>query len=326
MSKPRSINIFLLDGDPNGIRVAQLSMSTIQAIAFRRNQLGKVRRTFPEIVRPGVSILLGQDGENADRWAAYIGESEAVGDRLNFHGSSEKGRNDKGFWAEIIVLVSKDENLTKSHARYVEARLVSKADRNPRWNLANTQRATEAGKLPLPDRSAMDEFVDQAVTLVGTLGCDLFRAMRGSLPSEIPCAPIVSPAPAEAVFSYSGKGFAAEMVVDNSGELVVKRGSHARIRTTQSIPRRTALLRNTLIEKDILRENDGALIFSSDYTFPSVSSAAAVVYGGSANGRILWRLPDGRTYDDWEADETVDSSRNDPGANVSFGTPEPDPA
>ena len=33
--KPRSINIFLLDGDPNGIRVAQISMSTIQAIAFR---------------------------------------------------------------------------------------------------------------------------------------------------------------------------------------------------------------------------------------------------------------------------------------------------
>ena len=40
--KPRSINIFLLDGDPIGIRVAQVSMSTIQAIAFRRNQLRRV--------------------------------------------------------------------------------------------------------------------------------------------------------------------------------------------------------------------------------------------------------------------------------------------
>ena len=34
MTKPRSINIFLLDGDPNGIRVAQISMSTIQADHF----------------------------------------------------------------------------------------------------------------------------------------------------------------------------------------------------------------------------------------------------------------------------------------------------
>lgn len=76
MSKPRSINILLLEGDPNGIRVAQISVSTIQAIAFRRNQLGKVRRTFPEIVGPGVYTLLGQGEENADRLVAYIGESE----------------------------------------------------------------------------------------------------------------------------------------------------------------------------------------------------------------------------------------------------------
>jgi hypothetical protein len=54
--KPRSINIFLLDGDPNGIKVAQIAMSTIQAIAFRRNQLRRVRDTFPEIERPGVYI------------------------------------------------------------------------------------------------------------------------------------------------------------------------------------------------------------------------------------------------------------------------------
>ena len=35
--KPRSINIFLLDGDPNGIRFAQIMMSTIQAITSRES-------------------------------------------------------------------------------------------------------------------------------------------------------------------------------------------------------------------------------------------------------------------------------------------------
>lgn len=82
MTKPRSINIFLLDGDPNGIRVAQIMMSTIQAIAFRRNKLGEVRKTFPEIERPGVYILIGEDESEPDRQLAYIGESEGVGDRL----------------------------------------------------------------------------------------------------------------------------------------------------------------------------------------------------------------------------------------------------
>jgi len=66
MSKPRSINIFLLDGDPNGIRVAQISMSTIQAIAFRRNQLRRVLDAFKEIERPGVYILIGADETVSD--------------------------------------------------------------------------------------------------------------------------------------------------------------------------------------------------------------------------------------------------------------------
>lgn len=78
LTKPRSINIFLLDGDPNGIRVAQIMMSTIQAIAFRRNKLGEVRKTFPEIERPGVYILIGEDENEPDRQLAYIGESEAI--------------------------------------------------------------------------------------------------------------------------------------------------------------------------------------------------------------------------------------------------------
>jgi hypothetical protein len=141
--KPRSINIFLLEGDPNGIRVAQISMSTIQAIAFRRNQLRKVRDAFSEIDRPGVYILLGAGDGDQGELIAYIGESESVGARLSFHNSNRTGADTKGFWTETIVLISKDENLTKSHARYVEARLISEATRNPRWSLPNMQRPSE---------------------------------------------------------------------------------------------------------------------------------------------------------------------------------------
>jgi hypothetical protein len=122
--KPRSINIFLLDGDPNGIRVAQISMSTTQAIAFRRNQLKRARESFPEMERPGVYILVGPDEHKHDGHLAYIGESEGIGARLAYHNSNETGRDAKGFWTDTVVLISKDENLTKSHARYVEACLV----------------------------------------------------------------------------------------------------------------------------------------------------------------------------------------------------------
>lgn len=64
-------------------------------------------------------------------------------------------------------------------------------------------------------------------------------------------------------------------------------------------------LRNTLIEKGVLLEEGDFLIFTSDYSFTSASAAAANVIGASANGRILWKLPDGRTYADWETSQDV---------------------
>lgn len=302
--KPRSINIFLLDGDPNGIRVAQISMSTIQAIAFRRNQLRRVREAFPEIERPGVYILIGSDDNQADQQLAYIGESEGIGGRLSTHNSNESGRDAKGFWTDTVVLISKDENLTKSLARYVEACLIRSAGSNPRWTLPNTRMpSNDAGKLPLPDRAAMDEFVDQTKTLVGALGWDVFREMRGRAPQMIPLEQdMLQPEPiASAKFFFRGEGFSAEMVVGPSGDFIVQAGSKARLRTTSTIPRGTTTLRSTLLEKGVLREDGKFLLFTSNFSFSSVSAAAAAVIGASANGRILWKLPDGSTYADWES-------------------------
>lgn len=311
MSKPRSINIFLLDGDPNGIRVAQISMSTIQAIAFRRNQLRRVREAFPEIERPGVYILIGADEDAQDRQLAYIGESESVGARLSYHNSNEAGRDAKGFWTDTVVLISKDENLTKSHARYVEACLIRGVVSNPRWTLPNTRTPSDdAGKLPLPDRAAMDEFVDQTKTLVGALGWDLFREVRGRAPEQTAGRELPKTDPEESPrFFFRGDGFAAEMEIGPSGDFVVTAGSKARVRTTRTIPRGTVALRNTLVEKGVLREEGDFLVFTSPYSFASASAAAAAVIGASANGRILWKLPDGRTYADWEANQdTAESS------------------
>lgn len=291
-----SINIFLLDGDPNGIRVAQISMSTIQAIAFRKLQMRQVRTTFPELARPGVYILLGFDETQPDRLLAYIGQSECVAARLQVHAGNDRAGDSKTFWLETIAMVSKDENLTTTHARYVEARLIGDACRNPRWKLQNTQMPGEEGMLPLQERHAMEEFIDQTKTLVGALGCDLFKVIVSPARPTDTAAPLLD----SFVFEFKGAGFVAHMMVTASGEIVVTNGSRARLRSTPTVPKHTAALRANLLASGILSAQQDALVFSKDYMFPSVSSAAAAVYGGSANGRISWRLPDGRTYADWE--------------------------
>lgn len=304
--KPRSINIFLLDGDPNGIRVAQIMMSTIQAIAFRRSKLGQVRKTFPEIERPGVYILIGDDEAEPDRQTGYIGESESIGERLATHNSNRSGRDSKDFWTDTVVLISKDDNLTKSHARYIEACLIRGTGNNPRWALPNAKRPSgDAGKLPLSDRAAMDEFVDQTKTLVGALGWDLFREMRGR-PDEAVQTEQTRPSGdplADPKFFFRGQGFSAEMKLSVSGEFLVQAGSRARLKTTSTIPRGTVALRKTLVDSGVVRQDGDCLVFTSNYSFSSASAAAAAVIGASANGRILWKLPDGSTYADWEASQ-----------------------
>ena len=89
-------------------------------------------RCAETVERPGVYILLGADDVPTDQREAYIGESEGVHGRIAYHASPNGG---KSFWEDAIVLVSKDENLTKSHARYVESRLIPDALSNPRWSL-----------------------------------------------------------------------------------------------------------------------------------------------------------------------------------------------
>jgi hypothetical protein len=104
-------------------------------------------------------------------------------------------------------------------------------------------------------------------------------------------------------FFFRGEGFAAEMEIGPSGDFVVVAGSKARVRTTRTIPRGTITLRNTLVEKGVLQQEGDFLVFTSAYSFTSASAAAATVIGASANGRILWKLSDGRSYADWEANQ-----------------------
>ena len=94
------------------------------------------------------------------------------------------------------------------------------------------------------------------------------------------------------------------MAITPSGELVVQKGSICRIKTN-TIPEGITALRTDLQAKGILVAKDGALSFSADYMFPSVSTAAATVMGASINGRSAWKLADGRTFAEWENSQNV---------------------
>lgn len=306
-SKARSINIFLLDGDPDGIRMAQITMSTIQAVAFRRSQFSRAHKEFKEITRPGVYLLLGSNPDDPDSKMAYIGESEDVAKRLKFHNTNEKTKDKLDFWTDTIALISKDENLTKSHARYVEALLIGRASENKRWKLINDQKPSEVGKLPKPDQAAMDEFIDQSKMLTGALGWDLFKSITSQSAGEPSAAGSTEPnLAASPSFCFTGSGFSATATVSRTtGEWIIKKDSKAHLTEKPAIPKGASKARNQLRTDQILVSTTDGFVFTADCKFTSPSTAAAVICGYRINGRNAWKLDNGKTYAEWEAEQNA---------------------
>jgi hypothetical protein len=145
MNPSATIKLFLPQGDPKRVRTAEISNWSGKAIAGPRTDLDLLV-SRPELANPGVYVLLGSDPESGDP-AAYVGEAEAVAERLKQHKAKE-------FWTSAVAFVSKDENLTKAHIRYLEGRLIEESARVGRYKLTNA--AASGSKLPESDLHDME--------------------------------------------------------------------------------------------------------------------------------------------------------------------------
>lgn len=92
-------------------------------------------------------------------------------------------------------------------------------------------------------------------------------------------------------YILAGRGGNAKGYPLTGDEFVVQKGSLISNDVTDSFQQGYLGLRNKLIEDGVIVDG----IFVEDYAFSSVSAAAAVVLGRSANGRKEWTKLDGRT-------------------------------
>jgi hypothetical protein len=89
--------------------------------------------TREEVSRTGVYVLAGPDPENPTQDMIYAGEGYNVFKRITAH---DKAR-DKEFWTRCVAVISNDLNLTKSHVRYLESRIIEKGHASGRARLSN---------------------------------------------------------------------------------------------------------------------------------------------------------------------------------------------
>src|SRR5450759_65247 len=157
-----TIKLFLPRGDAKSLRTAEIMNWTGFAIAAPRTELDDLLQR-EELDKSGIYILSGTDPLSGLP-RAYIGEAEVIRERLKQHKTKE-------FWISAIVFVSKDENLTKAHVRYLESRLLAEAGQVGRFTLEQNQAG--GSKLPEWDREDMEVFLARIRQLLPVLGSDI---------------------------------------------------------------------------------------------------------------------------------------------------------
>ncbi len=275
--KPFTLRLFFPDGDPYSIKVAKLGNWSGVGVMFPRALLGEARKR-PELGRPGVYLLLGEDEDGFPE--LYIGEADDVGKRIAQH---DQG---KDFWTHAVVFTaSEDEGLDKAQTRYLEARLIELAKSRGQAKIKN-QNQGSLPPLSEMDRADAEQFLENLLLCLPPLGVSFLG----------PKSP-KKQAGAQR-FYLSSKGVHAEAELTAEG-FVVKKGSQAVL--TQSYQR----LRQRLVEAGILKIERDYYVFTRDYVFSSPSAAAAAIRGGATQGTTYWKTKDGTTFKEWLASSSA---------------------
>lgn len=286
----KNIRIFLEDGTIDGVLSAEIINWTGKVSVFPRGKLSELDKTDYE--KSGVYFLL-----NKDLKQVYIGETDNVARRLFEHERS------KDFWDHVCIVTSKDQNLTKSHIRYLENRLISLAKNNEIYTLENGNNGSQTiMQLPKPDMADMEYFLSQIEMILPVLGLDFLKTGKVSSEALIKTNLLYAQDNSVTDFCLFTKGIKA-YAQEINGDFFVLKGSQVSPNLTESGQKNNTYIQNlrpTLLDKGII--NPETYLFMEDYKFSSPTAAAVIVYGGFANGRTMWKLKDNpnKSYADWQ--------------------------
>jgi hypothetical protein len=301
----RSVRLFLADGTASGLITAEIMNWTGHVLTGSRSGLPAFLNR-PELDRTGIYFLTGPAPDDPDTLQVYIGESDNVRKRLIQHSKDDS----KDFWERTCVVTSKDQNITKAHARYLEARLIAIANAASIASVVNGT-APPLVALPEADASDMEYFIEQLRLMLPVLGLDFLRQSKAAV-RKVPSEKVNSISDdASPLFRLSNKKHGIEAQArEIDGEFVVLEGSAA-VAAWSSKADHSYSKRHTQLMKTgkLIASNGGHLRFAEDVAFRSPSAASAVILGRPDNGRLSWKLDGSNTsYGDWQADQVAQTT------------------
>jgi len=300
MSRPQTIQIYLPQGDPAGIRVASLTTRTVQMFGVPRLLLRDFL-AMPQAGQVAVYYLFGPSGDEAPQ--CYIGQTGSAGERLKQHAKDQS----KDFWTTAAVGVSLTNEWTSTHVALLEWMSIDAATKIGRFNLLNGNTATRP-HTPSPLEADCYEFYETISVLLSTLGQPLLEpAQRSILNAATPPSPAGASSTRPITATMSEILFFREGGCDSTGVqtpegLLVQAGSTGRQQVRPSAAPALIAQRAALVRDGVISYADGHLTFLKDFLFSSASGAGSLIVGGSNNGRISWRNAAGKNLNQIEAD------------------------
>ncbi|MCX6969139.1 MAG: GIY-YIG nuclease family protein [Verrucomicrobia bacterium] len=275
---PKTIQIFLPGGDPRGIRVAEVTTRIVQVLEVPRSLLGEFLK-MPESGQVAVYFLFGESEDGAES-KVYVGQTSDLRARLGNH------NKEKGFWERALVLISRTQSLTQTHAQFLEWHCLQEVRKAARYADANGNCPGKPHTLA-PLHAECVEIFETGRDLLATLGYPLFDAV----------AKPVAGTKGDEMFYCKGPGADGRGIYSAEGFVVLK-ASVARLKCVPHyIGTGGYLRRQKLIEAGVMKKKGKSLIFEKDHLFSSASMAAQSLLGRTANGWTEWKTKGGKTLD-----------------------------
>ena len=291
----RTIQLFLVDGKPTGLRKATIHGWTGVVLVSSQSTFASLT-SGEEVDRTGVYVLTGPDPDKQGMTRVYIGSANSVRERIKQ--SAEK----REFWETAIAVTTSDGHLSKGHAEYLEARLIELTAQAGRVTLDNgTQPDTSRRRLPEADVANMEQFLANLRIILPVIGLDMLKPQPRAVTQT--AKPVEERTTGDVQFEIRHRSGVQATAVEEDGEFIVLEGSEALANTGHVQHQSYEELKAILMSTGVLewRESEGRYLFTKPYPFKSPSAAGAVVLDRTSNGRIEWKVKGSRqTYHDWQ--------------------------
>lgn len=284
MSLAYVITILVASGDPDGVRVVEKSNWTGRGLVFSRSDLATA--LGQGLDSPGVYVLLGDDPDEGFESQIYVGQGEDVGKRLKQH----QGDDSKEFWTDTVAFVSGTGSLNRAHISFLESSLVQLATEAKRSQLANGNQPSVPRMAPT-DVAVADGFLAEMMAIFPVLGVDSFDVPKPTTTGQ-------------RRYHLSGPNADGKGEERSDGFLVFA-GARARSEEVPSIGASSKRLRARLVSAGTLVADGDSFRLTEDMLFKSPSTAAMVLLGRQANGRVEWKDANGVTLKEHQIEQAA---------------------